>query len=82
MLAKVVVIGRPNVGKSSFFNMYTGHKIAIVDDIAGTTRDVSEFEYTDENNDLSYILADSWWLDFGSKEDEVADDIIREPKNL
>jgi GTP-binding protein len=59
MLAKVVIIGRPNVGKSSFFNMYTGHKIAIVDDVAGTTRDVSEFEYTDEYNDLSYVLADS-----------------------
>ena len=76
MLAKVVVIGRPNVGKSSFFNMFTGHKIAIVDDVAGTTRDVSEYEYTDEHNDLSYIIADSGWLDFGSKEDEVADDII------
>ena len=76
MLAKVVVIGRPNVGKSSFFNMYTGHKIAIVDDVAGTTRDVSEYEYTDEHNDLSYIVADSGWLDFGSKEDAVADDII------
>jgi len=59
MLAKVVVIGRPNVGKSSFFNMYVGHKIAIVADEAGTTRDISEFEYTDESNDLSYILADS-----------------------
>ena len=76
MLAKVVVIGRPNVGKSSFFNMYVGHKIAIVADEAGTTRDISEFEYTDEGNDLSYILADSGWLDFWSKEDEVADDII------
>lgn len=81
MLAKVVVIGRPNVGKSSFFNMYTGHKIAIVDDVAGTTRDVSEYEYTDEHNDLSYILADSGWLDFGSKEDEVADDIIERTEN-
>ena len=76
MLAKVVVIGRPNVGKSSFFNMYVGHKIAIVADEAGTTRDISEFEYTDESNDLSYVLADSGWLDFGSKEDIVADDII------
>ena len=76
MLAKVVVIGRPNVGKSSFFNMYTGHKIAIVDDVAGTTRDVSEYEYTDEYNDLSYVLADSGGLDFGSKEDAVAEDII------
>lgn len=76
MLAKVTIIGRPNVGKSSFFNMYTGHKIAIVDDVAGTTRDISEYEYYDEKNDLVYILADSGWLDFGSKDDEVADDII------
>jgi len=76
MLGKVTIIGRPNVWKSSFFNMYTGHKIAIVDDTAGTTRDISEFEYTDRDNDLTYILADSGWLDFGSKDDEVADDIV------
>ncbi len=76
MLGKITIIGRPNVWKSSFFNMYTGHKIAIVDDVAGTTRDVAEFEYTDYDNDLTYILADSGWLDFGSKDDEVADDII------
>ena len=48
MLGKVTIIGRPNVGKSSFFNMYTGHKIAIVADEAGTTRDIAEFEYKDE----------------------------------
>jgi len=77
MLWKVTIIGRPNVWKSSFFNMYTGHKIAIVDDTAGTTRDISEFEYDDNENDLTYILADSGWLDFGSKEDEVVDDIIK-----
>ena len=47
MLGKVTIIGRPNVGKSSFFNMYTGHKIAIVADEAGTTRDISEYEYND-----------------------------------
>ena len=76
MLWKITVIGRPNVWKSSFFNMYTGHKIAIVDDVAGTTRDISEFEFTDEENELTYILADSGWLDFGSKEDEVAEDIV------
>jgi len=39
--------------------MFTGHKIAIVDDVAGTTRDVAEFEFTDKENDLTYILADS-----------------------
>lgn len=80
MLGKVTVIGRPNVWKSSFFNMYTGHKIAIVDDIAWTTRDISEFEYTDKDYDLTYIIADSGWLDFGSREDKVADDIIDRTK--
>lgn len=75
MLAKITIIGRPNVGKSSLFNMMTGHKIAIVADEAGTTRDISEFEYTDEKNDLTYILADSGGLDYSSEDDEVAVDI-------
>jgi tRNA U34 5-carboxymethylaminomethyl modifying GTPase MnmE/TrmE len=39
--------------------MYTGHKIAIVADEAGTTRDISEYEYLDTENDLSYIVSDS-----------------------
>ncbi len=54
----------------------TGHKIAIVADEAGTTRDISEFEYTDEKHDLTYILADSGGLDYGSSDDEVAEDIV------
>lgn len=76
MLAKVTIIGRPNVWKSSFFNMYTGHKIAIVADEPGTTRDISEFEYRDEDNNLTYILSDSGWLDFSSANEEIAKDII------
>jgi predicted GTPase len=39
--------------------MYTGHKIAIVADEPGTTRDISEFEYKDNDNGLTYILSDS-----------------------
>ncbi len=76
MLWRITIIWRPNVWKSSFFNMYTGHKIAIVADEAGTTRDISEFEYIDKESDLIYILADSWWLDFSSDEDEVSKDIL------
>ncbi len=75
MLAKVTIIGRPNVGKSSFFNMYTGHKIAIVADEEGTTRDISEYEYTDEENGLTYVVSDSGWLDISNKTDEIAKDI-------
>jgi GTP-binding protein len=38
-LPQVAIVGRPNVGKSSIFNWLAGHRLAIVDHVAGVTRD-------------------------------------------
>jgi GTP-binding protein len=40
---QVVIVGRPNVGKSSIFNWLAGRRIAIVDPTAGVTRDRVSF---------------------------------------
>lgn len=39
---KTVIVGKPNVGKSSFLNILVGEDKAIVTEVAGTTRDILE----------------------------------------
>lgn len=53
-LVKVALLGKPNVGKSSFFNKVIGRYRSIVSPIAGTTRDViaEDFIYKNRKIDL------------------------------
>ena len=54
---RVAVIGRPNVGKSSLVNRFLGTDRVIVSDMAGTTRDSIDTEFT--HNGREVILVDT-----------------------
>ncbi len=51
----IAIIGRPNVGKSTFMNHVIGQKIAIMSDKAQTTRNKIQGVYTDKNKQIVFI---------------------------
>lgn len=51
----LAVVGRPNVGKSSFINAILGHEKLIVTEVAGTTRDAIDTLVTYQEHSLALI---------------------------
>ncbi|EAI2862505.1 ribosome biogenesis GTPase Der [Campylobacter jejuni] len=60
-MQSIILIGKPNVGKSSLFNRMARQRIAITSDISGTTRDTNKTEI--HINSKKAMLIDSGGLD-------------------
>lgn len=82
MIARITIVGRPNVGKSSIFNSLTRHKIAIVSDIENTTRDILEYQIHDNDENIAYIIADSGGLAYGKNDEILADVRMRVQESI
>ena len=52
---RIALIGRPNVGKSSMFNVLAGKQQAIVGNLAGTTRDINRVSLRYEGRDIEIL---------------------------
>jgi GTP-binding protein len=61
MRPTVVIVGRPNVGKSTLFNRLVGKRLALVDDTPGVTRDRREGEA--RLGDLDFLVVDTAGLE-------------------
>jgi len=75
-IPQVVIVGRPNVGKSSVFNWLAGRRLAIVDDQPGVTRD--RMSQLLSHNDRFFELVDTGGMGIKDIDDlakEVEDQI-------
>ena len=70
---KVVLVGRPNVGKSTLFNRITNSRRSIVTAIAGTTRDV--ISQPAEWQGVTFTLVDTGGM-FGASEDPLHELVV------
>ena len=72
---RIAVLGRPNVGKSSIVNRILGEERVIVSDVAGTTRDAVDIQFTLRcgDEDVPAVLVDTAGLRKKSKVDDAVE---------
>jgi GTP-binding protein len=76
LLKKVVIVGRPNVGKSTLFNRLAGKRRALTHDMPGMTRDrLSDIVELDDGR--RYELTDTGGLEYGDSPMSAYADEIR-----
>ena len=66
-IPQVSIVGRPNVGKSSIFNWLVGRRLAIVDDMAGVTRD--RMIHLLQENDRYFEIVDTGGIGINDVDD-------------
>ncbi|MES1228432.1 MAG: ribosome biogenesis GTPase Der, partial [Armatimonadota bacterium] len=65
-LPTLVIVGRPNVGKSTLFNRFAGSKIAVIEDQPGVTRDRLYAEA--HHRDTAFTVVDTGGILFGDED--------------
>src|ERR1700754_4634606 len=74
----VAIVGRPNVGKSTFFNRMVGTRSAIMDDVSGVTRD-RHYGFSEWTGKYFSVIDTGGYVN-GS--DDIYEEAIRDQVNL
>ncbi len=76
----VTIVGKPNVGKSTFFNRLAGSRVAITAEEAGTTRD--RIFYKVSHPEMDFFLVDTGGLEFEKKADADIEDNMQKQARI